>query len=371
MSLEKNMKFGFTTGSCATAAAKAASYMLLSGMEKNKIEIITPKGIPFNAEIVDILREENLVSCAVIKDGGDDPDITTGCHVVATVKYADPEQKEFIRIDGGFGVGRVTKPGLDQKVGMAAINHVPREMIEKEVMEVCNLWDCKDKLEVIISVPEGLELSAKTFNPKLGIEGGISIIGTSGIVEPMSSQALLDTIRLELNQKKVLGFQTAIVAPGNYGQDFMKETYGYDLDKCIKCSNFIGDTVTMARELGFRRLLLIGHLGKLIKVSGGIMNTHSKYGDHRMEILSEYARKAGTEEKDIAQIMECISTEEAVGILLKAGTLQKTMEYVVEGIQFHLKKEEIQVEVITFTKEHGLLAQSSQAEVLLKDCERN
>ena len=275
------MRYGFTTGSCAAAAAKAAAYMLLSGMEKTEITIETPKGIPYTAQITDIQRKECAVTCAVIKDGGDDPDVTTGSRIVARVTLPEeqPDSGEKrtqaeILIDGGTGVGRVTKPGLDQPVGNAAINHVPREMIAKEVLEVCDLMDYKGNLQVIISVPEGEAIAKQTFNPRLGIVGGISILGTSGIVEPMSNQALLDTIRVELNQRRAEGFDYIAVAPGNYGLDFMKKAYGYDLDKSVKCSNFIGVTIDMAVECGFTRMLLTGHIGKLIKVAGGIMNAH-------------------------------------------------------------------------------------------------
>ena len=174
------------------------------------------KGIPYHAKIVDTVREEETVSCAVIKDGGSDPDVTTGCHVFATVQLIleSALEEPFVEIDGGEGVGRVTLPGLDQPIGNAAINHVPRQMIEKEVLEVCRLCDYHGGISVLISVPEGRELAEKTFNPRLGIVDGISILGTSGIVEPMSSKALLDTIQVELKQKKALGFEYAAVSPG-------------------------------------------------------------------------------------------------------------------------------------------------------------
>ena len=303
------MRYGFTTRSCPAAASKAAAYMLLSGNRKAEISIQTPKGITFTATVLDIDRKENCVSCAVQKDGGDDPDITTGALIYATVSVEEADRKEpdeqaQIVIDGGNGVGRVTKPGLDQPVGNAAINHVPREMITKEVLEVCNLLDYKGVLDIEISVPNGEHLAEHTFNPRLGIIGGISILGTSGIVEPMSSQALLDTIWVELRQRKESGYDYVAVSPGNYGLDFMKETYGYDLDKSVKCSNFIGDTIDMAVELGFRKMLLTGHIGKLIKVAGGIMNTHSKEADCRMELLAAFAIKLGVEIKQVCEILE-------------------------------------------------------------------
>lgn len=331
------MRYGFTTGSCAAAAAKAAAIMLLTGTKKTQITIETPKGIPYTAELLDITRKEREVSCAVKKDGGDDPDITSGALIYARVSFSAVSEPR-IMIDGGIGVGRVTKPGLDQPVGNAAINHVPREMIEKEVMEVCQLTDYKGGLQIEIYVPEGERIGAQTFNPRLGIVGGISILGTSGIVEPMSNQALLDTIRVELRQRKAQGYDYVAVSPGNYGLDFVKKTYGYDLDRSVKCSNFIGDTIDMAVELGFHRMLLTGHIGKLIKVAGGMMNTHSKYGDCRMELLASFAARAHVDNDSICQILDCVTTEEAVRILKEQGKCEEVMEYAMERICFHLEK---------------------------------
>lgn len=375
------MRYGFTTGSCAAAAAKAAAYMLLSGREKNEIEIDTPKGILYHAQIEEIVRGEKEVSCGVRKDGGDDPDVTTGSLVCARV-WAEDEgqasggeerdgraQAAEIVIDGGVGVGRVTKPGLDQPVGNAAINHVPREMIEKEVQEVCQLFDHCGRLHVEISVPDGEMLAAKTFNPRLGIEGGISILGTTGIVEPMSRQALLDTIRVELRQKRAQGYETAYLSPGNYGLEFMKQAYGYDLDQSVKCSNYIGETFDMAVELGFRQVLLTGHIGKLVKVAGGIMNTHSKEADCRMEILAAAAVREGADTEVLRQILDCISTEEAVRILEQAGIREAVMERILERILFYLAqrvKEEIRVECILYANEFGELAKSAGAEQLVR-----
>ena len=363
------MRYGFTTGSCAAAASKAAAYMLLTGKRKTEITIETPKGIPYTAQLTNIVRSEKEVSCAVEKDGGDDPDITTGALIYAKVSYGvlsleEKQGRPQIVIDGGIGVGRVTKPGLDQPVGNAAINHVPREMIEKEVLQVCSLVDYKGSLMVEIFVPEGECLAEHTFNPRLGIVGGISILGTSGIVEPMSNQAILDTIRVELNQRKAQGFDYVAVSPGNYGLDFMKKTYGYDLDKSVKCSNFIGATIDMAMELGFQKMLLTGHIGKLIKVSGGIMNTHSKEGDCRMELLVSSALKCGVEVKYLNQILECVTTEEAVRILNECEKRQEVMDYAMERICYYLNKRtkgKMKVDCIMYANEFGELAKSKEA----------
>ncbi|WP_073587881.1 cobalt-precorrin-5B (C(1))-methyltransferase CbiD [Anaerocolumna xylanovorans] len=366
------MRYGFTTGSCAAAAAKAAAYMLLTGKEKKTITIDTPKGIPFQAKIEEITRTETIVSCAVRKDSGDDPDVTNGTLVFAAVSLTDkPEEtgELSIIIDGGFGVGRVTKPGLDQPVGSAAINHVPREMIAKEVAEICGLTDYKGTVKILISVPAGEKLAEQTFNPRLGIAGGISILGTTGIVEPMSSRALLDTIRVELNVKRAEGCKAIAAAPGNYGQAFMKETYGYELDRSVKCSNFIGDTIDMAIETGFEEMLLTGHIGKLVKLSGGMMNTHSKEGDCRLELMAAAGIQAGIEAEAARAILGCVTTEEAVRVLEMSGCLKEAMDMIMGKACFYLNKRaagKLHIECIMYANEFGELARSSGAGELLQ-----
>ncbi|MDD3367878.1 MAG: cobalt-precorrin-5B (C(1))-methyltransferase CbiD [Lachnospiraceae bacterium] len=364
-------RYGFTTGSCAAAAAKAAAYMLLTGKRKETITIETPKGIPFPAKLENIKCLDQNVSCAVRKDGGDDPDITTGTLIYAKVSFVQDalSTEPKIIISGGTGVGRVTKPGLDQPVGDAAINHIPREMIIKEVTEVCEIVDYRGTLRVEISVPEGITLAKQTFNPRLGIVGGISILGTSGIVEPMSSQALLDTIQIELHMKRVTGCQLTAITPGNYGQEFMKTAYGYDLDESIKCSNFIGQTIDMAKNEDFSDILVTGHIGKLVKVAGGIMNTHSREGDCRMELLMAAALHAGGDNSLLKDIMECVSTEEAMHLIEMAGIRDKTMQYLLEQILYHLRKragDHMNVECIIYANTLGELAKSNGADMLLQ-----
>lgn len=373
MDSKKELRKGFTTGSCGAAAAKAALYMLLTGSVKDEIEIITPGGAVFRTEVKDIFREGNRVRCAVVKDGGDDPDVTTGLHVTAEVRAEERADGALeIRIEGGPGVGRVTLPGLDQPVGNAAINRVPRQMIEKELSEVAELLDFRGRIRVILSVPGGEAAAERTFNPRLGIEGGISILGTTGIVEPMSTRAILDTIRVELNQRKALGDRIAAVSPGNYGLNFMKESYGYDLNRSVKCSNYVGDTVDMVREMDFRGMLLTGHIGKLIKVSGGIMNTHSKEGDARMELLAAGVIRAGGSMDTLRGILNCRVTEEALGIIQaeSPALLRKSMESVMDRILYYLRKragEELPVECILYSNEFGLLAASPGAMDMLEE----
>ncbi|MBP5609095.1 MAG: cobalamin biosynthesis protein CbiD [Lachnospiraceae bacterium] len=329
------MTYGFTTGSCAAAAAGAAARMFFGGKEIDNITIMTPAGIEYNAEILDIRITKEGVSCAVKKFSGDDPDITNGTLIYAEVRPLADGRGE-VCIKGGKGVGRVTRPGLDQGVGEYAINSVPRQMIKTVVGEAMERYAFADSMEVTISVPEGEELALKTFNPRLGIEGGISIIGTSGIVEPMSTKALIDTIRVELNQQKAEGALEAVVAPGNYGLDFMLKHYGFDLDKAVKCSNFIGDTIDIVKELGFKKMLLCGHIGKLIKVSGGIMNTHSKEADCRMELMAAAALRAGADAETALKILDMNTTDEALEFLFEKGVGDKAMSVIHERILFYL-----------------------------------
>ena len=364
----KDLRSGFTTGSCAAAAAKAAASMLLLGSRKNSIRISTPAGIDYEPLIEDIKVEEDKVSCAVRKDGGDDPDITNGILIYACVSLIR-DGLSHVLIDAGIGVGRVTRPGLDQEIGNAAINSVPRKMIESEVREVMDISDCRDSLSVIISVPDGEEIAKKTFNPRLGIEGGISIIGTSGIVEPMSTRALLDTIRVELNQKKALGAQIAVATPGNYGLEFMKKQYGYDLEKAVKCSNYIGETIDMARDIGFKKMIIVGHVGKLIKVSGGIMNTHSHEADCRMELMAAAAFKCGADSETINSILDSLSTEEAYEYLVRCGLQKESFEYVMNRISYYLNKratDEMSVECIVYSNRFGLLGKTESADEFME-----
>ena len=357
----KRLRLGYTTGSCAAAAAKAAAWMLLTGREKTAVTLHTPKGMDLSLSVQDIRREEGAVSCAIVKDGGDDPDITAGALIYARVSRI-PERD--VEIDGGFGVGRVTKPGLDQKPGQAAINSVPRKMIRENLLEVAAALDYTGGFRVEISVPLGEELAKKTFNPRLGIVGGISILGTTGIVEPMSEQALLDTIRVELRQKRTQS-DFVLLTPGNYGSDFIRDSLGIDPRNAVQVSNFIGDALDMCKELDFRGAVLIGHIGKLVKLGGGMMNTHSKYGDCRTEILSAMAGAEGVDSSVIQNMLDCVSCDECLHLLEPTGKREAVLNRLLKRIHFHLRSragEDFQIECAMFSKEYGLLGKTAGAE---------
>ncbi len=370
----KKLRYGYTTGSCAAAASKAAAAMLLSGKEISYVELHTPKGIDLRLEVLDISREDNAVSCAIQKDGGDDPDVTNGILIYAKVSREPADEAQII-IDGGIGVGRVTKPGLEQPVGAAAINKVPRQMIRENLEAVCEQYHYHGKLSVVISIPAGVELAAKTFNPRLGIVGGISVLGTSGIVEPMSEQALIDTIRVEMRQKLANGMEYLLVVPGNYGIDFLDQYgHGLQLEDAVKCSNFVGEALDAAVEFGAKGVLLVGHIGKFVKLAGGIMNTHSHNADARMELLTVHAALLGAPVELLQKMMECVTTDDALKYLKEADLMEPVMERIMEKMEFYVNQRaqhQLELGVITFSNVFGILGQTKNVPDLVKKIGRD
>lgn len=363
----RKMRFGYTTGSCAAAAAKGAAEILLGKQKIKEVPLMTPKGILLYLELLDIREEEGAVSCAVRKDAGDDPDTTDGILVFARVeklKDSGESAQPSILLDGGEGVGRVTRPGLSQKVGEAAINPVPRTMILNAVRETAEKYQYKGKLKVIISVPGGEETARRTFNPRLGILGGISILGTSGIVEPMSEAALIESIRVEMAQKAAEEMEYLLVTPGNYGADYLKEHMDLPYEKNIKCSNYVGETIDMAVNMGIKGILFVSHIGKFVKVAAGIMNTHSHNADARMETLCACAIRAGAGLDCAKEILDCGTTDEALAVLRRYGVLKESMEQMMLKIQFYLDHrsyEQILLGAVIFSNEYGYLGQTENA----------
>ena len=367
---QKKLRFGYTTGSCAAGAARGAVRLLLGEDEISEVELMTPKGILLHLEILDRKRSENAASCAVRKDAGDDPDTTNGILVYAKVEkfLIRSDMEDRIVIDGGIGVGRVTKPGLSQKVGEAAINPVPRAMILQAVEEIADQYHYEGGLKVTISVPEGEKIARKTFNPRLGIVGGISILGTSGIVEPMSEKALIDSIRVEMTQHAALGEQYMLVTPGNYGADYLREHMELPFEKNIKCSNYVGETIDMAVDMGVKGILFISHIGKFVKVAAGIMNTHSHSADARMEVLCSNAIRAGGDLACARSILQCNTTDEALRVLDENHILKETMKEITDRIQFYLDHrsyQQILLGAVIFSNEYGYLGQTANAAELI------
>ena len=374
---QKELRCGYTTGSCAAAAAKAAAAMLFSGEEIRQVSLMTPKGIELYLEVEKIQRENESVSCAIQKDSGDDPDVTNGIFVYAKVTK---KREKGMTLDGGIGVGRFTRKVLEQEAGEAAINKVPRQMIREAVQSQIEKYDWDGGADVLVYVPQGVEIAKKTFNPRLGIEGGISVLGTSGIVEPMSEQALVESILLELRVRKAAGERYLLVTPGNYGADFIRASIGLDprtavltsnfigdQELAVKCSNYIGDAIDDGVRLKMDGLLLVGHIGKLVKIAAGVMNTHSRQADARMEVLAVHAAMAGADRETVCALMKCFTTKEALDILEERGLLEETMRTVMEKIEYHLAKragEKMKVGALMFSDELGVLGKTSLVDKL-------
>ena len=362
----KNLRCGYTTGSCATAASKAAAVMLLTGEPVELVRIDTPKGIVLNLEPLEIKRSNEYVSCAIRKDSGDDPDDTNGVLVYARVEKID---EPGIKICGGVGVGKVTKPGLACSVGDAAINPTPRKMITSELTKVMEEANYTGGLQVTISIPAGVEIAKKTFNPRLGIVGGLSVLGTSGIVEPMSERALIETIHVEVKAQKARGNKNLLVFFGNYGEDYSRDVLKLDISERVTCSNYVGELLDYAVYCGFETLLIIGHAGKLVKLAQGVMNTHSKYADCRTEVMALQAMLHGASKEVGQEIYDCLTTDEVTKILKREGLFEPVMKEVTKKIDFYMQHRvhgKIKTGALMFSHVHGILGKTEFADELME-----
>ena len=360
------LRRGWTTGTCAAAAAEAAALLLLTGRAPAELRLETPGGLTFTLPVEQPHIDGDAAVCTVRKDAGDDPDITNGVGISAAVRRAS----EGVTIDGGAGVGRVTRPGLAMPVGAAAINPGPRAQITAALERAARECGYTGGFSVIISTENGEELAKQTYNGHLGVVGGLSILGTSGVVEPMSEKALVDTILLELDSLYAGGQRTAFLCPGNYGADFARDTLGLDLEKAVKCSNFIGEALDHAVFRGFDDILLVGHAGKLVKLAAGVMNTHSSVADGRQEIFTAHAALCGAGRETLEGLMQSISVDACIELLdrehLREPVLARIESEVEKRLALRLRGRG-HVEFILFTAKYGILAQSPGAMAL---CER-
>lgn len=362
----KRLRCGYTTGSCATAAAKAAAIMLLTGKRVDFVQIDTPKGIVLDLEPEEAVITETSATCAIRKDSGDDPDDTNGILIYATVEKVTGKE---IKLFGGIGIGHVTKPGLACAVDGPAINPTPRKMIACELEKVMKSAGYDQGLQVTISAPAGVEIARKTFNPRLGILGGISILGTSGIVEPMSEKALIETMYVELDAQAAAGNKNLLVFFGNYGEDFTRDVLRLNIDDAVTCSNFVGELLDYAVYKGFETLLLIGHSGKLVKLGQGVMNTHSKYADCRTELMALFALLVGAEVEVGKEIIACPTTDEVVKVLQREGIFEEVINKVTERIDFYMQHRvhgKIKTAAVMFSNVYGILGKTEAADQLLK-----
>ena len=366
---QKMLRCGYTTGTCAALAAAGAARLLLTGRRPALLCLRTPKGWPVEVEPDALELEGGEARCAVRKDAGDDPDVTDGMLVWATVRLTGAPG---VLIDGGEGVGRVTKPGLDQPVGAAAINRVPRQMIAEAVQTELDAAGWGGGTEVIVSIPGGAERAGRTFNPLLGIEGGLSVLGTSGVVEPMSEEAIVATIEVELRQAAHASPRgRLILTPGNYGADYLAAR---GLDRLgapvVRCSNFIGEALDMAAAERFRQVLLVGHIGKLVKLAGGIMNTHSRMADCRTELFCAHAAAAGASAGLCRALLAAPTTDACVELLDREKLRAPVLASLTEAAQSHIERRAagaFRAGVALFSNTYGLLGESDAARSLIAE----
>lgn len=363
----RRLRCGYTTGTCAALAAQGAAHLLLTGRAPERVSLRTPKGWVVEVPVEDPRLEGGTASCSVTKDGGDDVDVTHGLRITASVER---QPGEMITIRGGQGVGRVTKPGLDQPVGEWAINSVPRRMIWEAVDSVRAALDEPGGLQVTISVPGGAAAAQKTFNPHLGVEGGISILGTSGIVEPMSVQALVDTMALELRQASAWEGHRLILTPGNYGMEFLRSgVLGLPREvPIVKCSNFVGEALDSAGLEGFREILLVGHIGKFVKLAAGIFNTHSRWADGRREMFGAHAALCGADRETVRALMDSATADRCLEILAGKQLREPVLVSLLSAIQEHLDRRcgaAARAGAVLFSNQYGLLGLTQGAKEII------
>lgn len=355
----KRLRLGYTTGTCAAIAAGAAAEQLLCGTAPALYKITTPSGREVTAEVI-----STDGGCAVKKDGGDDIDATDGALICARVE----KTAEGCSVTGGEGIGKVTKAGLDQPVGEWAINSTPRRMICEQLRKAAEKNHYTGGLSAEIFVPQGEKIAEKTYNPRMGIVGGISILGTSGIVEPMSTAALVETIRIEARSLRAEGRTALPLTLGNFGERFVRDKLPFSSEDCVTCSNYIGDALDIAAELQFSKVLIIGHLGKLVKLGAGIMNTHSSNADGRMEVLITCGVLAGIPSEALAPLAECATVDAALDLIPEEAR-GKVLDTLIHRAESYLKarvRGNFEVGAVMFSDKHRIILKTENADSIIE-----
>ena len=366
----KELKIGYTTGSCASAASTASAMALLTGKRVDSVKIT----LPANVEVIFNVEDQRInghdVSSAVRKDGGDDPDATHGMLIYSKVALRDDNE---ITISGGEGIGVVTSKGLQCPVGAPAINPVPQKMIRENLKRLAESLGYSGGFDVTIYAPEGEERAKKTFNGRMGIVGGISILGTTGIVDPMSEKALMDTVKAMADRQKALDPDKVLISPGNYGKDFCKNSLGLDITRAVEISNFLGESLDYLCYKEFKKVLLVGHTGKLVKIAAGVMNTHSHVADGRMEIIASHAGCLGAKPEVMEEILKCITTDQAFDLIKDEPYYQQVKARILDKVMYHLNyrvKDQMQIEVVMFSTEKTHIIMSPGAMELIEEFKR-
>lgn len=387
---QKKLRCGLTTGTCAAACAQAAMLRLLTGQVLSEVTVRLPENRknPENTRVTLSVYPTADGGFATRKDAGDDPDVTNGTEIRAYVQVCDVASVPSgafasadgrLYLTGGEGVGRVTKPGLEQAVGQSAINRVPRQMIFDAVQQVLEDFGedaCTTCYLITISVPAGAELAQRTFNPMLGIEGGISILGTTGIVEPMSEAAIVATIETSIRQ--VLTMEDGdigrrkrriLAVPGNYGQRYVEQQLGLRGVPVVEVSNYIGEAIDLAVSYGATDFLLVGNVGKLVKLAAGIMNTHSRVADGRWEIFAAHLALCGGTRAQVAAMREATTTEEMLTRLEEMGLRAPVMASIMGEIEAHMAhriRGQMDFGVIVYSERFGRVGETAGAARLLE-----
>jgi cobalt-precorrin-5B (C1)-methyltransferase len=336
---KKSLRTGYTTGTCAAAATKAALSTLVNKEKLSKVNVSLPKDKQITIDIAWIKQnDDRTVTAAVIKDGGDDPDVTNGAEVCSTVSLLETADK--VVIDGGIGVGRVTKPGLGLEIGKAAINPTPLKMIYRAVEEILSQEKKKSiGLSVIISVPKGQEIAKKTDNPRLGILGGISILGTTGIVIPYSTASFAASIRQSIDVSKAMGSDSVILTTGGRSEDFARAIYGTSIadHAYIQIGDFIGFGVKQCAIKEIRKAYVVGFIGKITKMAMGIKQTHVKGSHVDMNFLADIASRCGAN-KELVKEIKGANTARHVSELIDKSGLNRFYDNLCKEVHVHLTK---------------------------------
>ncbi|MGB9841681.1 MAG: cobalt-precorrin-5B (C(1))-methyltransferase CbiD [Candidatus Bathyarchaeales archaeon] len=345
------LKYGLSTGACAAAAAKAAVTALISN-PVDRVVIPTPIGIRFEIQVKESKKLGDVAVATVVKDAGDDVDVTDKLEISATVRLTDDGK---ITVKGDKGVGVVTKPGLPVPVGESAINPVPRSMIIAAVKEA--LPNGKGA-EVVISVPEGEKVAKKTLNAKLGVVGGISILGTTGVVKPLSLEACRRSLVPQIDVALAKGHNCVFLVPGNIGERIAKKLFNVPDEAIIQTGDFMGYMLDKAVEKGVKEITLLGHPGKLVKLAAGIFNTHHKVADARGEVIAAYAAAVGADSQLVNKILASNTTEEAIALLKQANLLKQTFDKIAEKVASRVMervKNKIKVNVMLVSMDGAIL----------------
>lgn len=361
LGLEKPMREGHTTGATATAAMKAA-ILALRGEFPRMVTVLSPQHVEITVPIESASAENGIGTATALKDGGDDLDCTHGTPIVVTVQY---REKAGLELRAGLGVGTVTKPGLQVRVGQPAINPGPQLMMRYVYEEMVG----RDKgLVVTVSVPKGLELAKETLNPAMGVIGGISILGTTGIVKPMSEDAYKRSLAPQISVVKACGYDTVVLTPGRIGETAAARM-GIPRDVIAETSNFIGFMLEQAVAGGFKKILLIGHMGKLVKVTSGSFHTYNRNSDGRMETMAAYAAVNGAPPAVVREILDCTTTDAGAAIIAREH-LEAVYPQMAERAQVRSERYifgKARVGVIFAAMDGTVIAASSRAKEIIEE----